>query len=656
MAYIRLFNTLTSVLESFQIDNTPPYLAVSHAWSDQIFPIGTPILSSFGGQVVEKVINLHYPTIHHCWVDNFCIKQNDEADKLVQIPLMGSIYHNAVAVIVVLSCELGLSQEDVDATTGSLTDALDMWKNESWAETAQTEYWKYGPGRQRLVHAMKGLTRFTRSVWGTRIWTLQEYILARSVLWIGTDMQPITIDDMLFQAIPGLCDELGIRECMLRDPGTEFAVLYTHFSGMANCRLGEIDRTRVMELLGNRKASVPVDEVYGVMAASGVEMHTVVGETKEQAWRRWWETAVQRGHVRWAMLPQAPIIGGTPPTLSPNCVIPTFSMRHSLSSSSYLDTVKPLGPPSVTSGTVTLTGRHIGSCKLLRKLGRVHCSASGLIHRDVSLILFSRGRWYQAIQIACAFGAGRYDTKKTVAIAQVLTNNYARALRSVQKRKEEDFAPVLGSAFQAWVWGDFMQLQSLSVMNAMNEGVGFLAQIKNPELGVSITTVAVLGNGFLNGTLEAVDFNAVTGDRRRIFIIVEIPTSNEGYCMASSVDVTKASLHKAGITIPVSDDYTTIWTSLPLQRFSMGGSRCTVCQSKNSPVEALEQHNIPTQQSASETNAKRLKLMLQRERLAKRTISGGLLKIKMVPRKINFRNVNQRRRMRLLVSRISELV
>lgn len=79
------------------------------------------------GKVVQKVIRACFPTVHHCWVDNFFIKQNDEDDKLQQIPLMGSIYHNSEAVFVVLSNEIGFVQDDIDAATRGLADTLQVW-------------------------------------------------------------------------------------------------------------------------------------------------------------------------------------------------------------------------------------------------------------------------------------------------------------------------------------------------------------------------------------------------------------------------------------------------------------------------------------------------------------------------------------------------
>ena len=169
MPSIRLLDTLDWILREFELGSAPPYLAVSHAWSDHIFPPETPIFSSLGGKVVQKVIGTYFPTIHRCWVDNFCIKQDDEDDKLQQIPLMGSIYHNSEAVIVVLSCEIRFVQDDVDAATRGLTDALQVWRDQSWAETHHAEYFQRGPGRRKLIHAMKGLARFTCSTWATRI-------------------------------------------------------------------------------------------------------------------------------------------------------------------------------------------------------------------------------------------------------------------------------------------------------------------------------------------------------------------------------------------------------------------------------------------------------------------------------------------------------
>jgi hypothetical protein len=106
---------------------------------------------------------------------------------------------------------------------------------------------------------------------------------------------------------------------MARDQGTEFAILHTHFSGMATPRLGDNDATRIAELLGNREATGPVDEVYGIMAASTVKIDPIKGETREEAWERWCEAAILKGHIRWLMLPPASTAAKIGSTSSPNC-------------------------------------------------------------------------------------------------------------------------------------------------------------------------------------------------------------------------------------------------------------------------------------------------------------------------------------------------
>jgi hypothetical protein len=629
---------------------------VSHAWSDHIFPTGIPILSSFGGQVIQKVHDACFPEVHHCWVDNFRIKQDDEDDKLQQIPLMGNIYHNAIAVIIVLSCELGLSQDDVDAATRSLVDALEMWRDETWTDIDQAKYFQQGPGRRRLLYAMKALARFTRSTWATRIWTLQEYVLAREVVWIGSDMHPVRVDDRLFQAIPGLCDQLAITECMLRDPGTEFAILHTHFSGMATSRLGDTDRTRIMELLGNRKATVPVDEVYGIMAASTVEIDPIKGETKEEAWERWCEAAVLNGHIRWLMLPPTPSTATVGSASPPNCIIPSFAMRHDLSSCSYLDSVKPLSSPSVTNGTYTLTGRHIGPCELIRRLGSTHRSKSGLYHRDITLILFSKGQWSVTLQLAHAFGGGRYSKRQLIVSAQVMANNYARACLSVQKGNEEEFTPIICSDFQARVWRDFMQLQARCMMDLLNDGTGFLARISRPEFGVSIITVVVIDGHAPDGALETLDFNAVTGDRRRIFMVVQVPVGQLECPPTSTLDVSKNTLHKLGITLPISDDYDAIWESLPLQRFSIGGSQCEVCRNLNSNPRSINQQTVAIRKATPKSDMKNLYSLLRRENSVNQSISDGLNHSHFLSKSSVYWRIILRRKKRFLIRRISERV
>lgn len=584
---------------------------------------------------IHKIIAERLLAVEHCWIDNFCIKQDDEADKLQQIPLMGDIYSRAEVVAIVLTCEFGFTQIQVDRATAALQGAVEAWREEDWVVEEFLQQWKYGPSREILVQAMKGLAKLTKSSWGTRIWTLQEYILASYVIWIGSDLSPVIINDMLFQAIPGLCDQLSITECMSSE--SEFTILHTHFSGMANSRLDTIDRTRTMELLGNRKATVPVDEIYGIMACCGVVIVPILGETREQAWERWWEAAMCRGHVRWALLPPVPLLSeaNVPGTKVTNCVIPEFAHRGDASAASWLESVAPFDTITVVRGTLTLSGRAVGSCTLLRELGSVYQSENGLLHRDITLILFARGRWSDALQIVEAFGPGRYNKKQQVSLAHILVDNYRKALRYVRRQREMEFNPFIRSDFHRRIWGDFMQLQARCIMDGLNDGIGFLTRILHPSLGIVFTTIVIVGDYLPIGPLVALDFNAVTSDQRIILLIAEVPLDS----FTPNATRTTASLHKLGTTIPVTNDYRRRWDTLPIERFSLGGSRCHVCTgSPQKGPRTKGKRDYSISRSRVSMNPKKMAVPLWKEQLKR--IEG----LNDIRRSLNLRGLNRSRR------------
>lgn len=525
------------------------------------------------------VVQKYFPSLSHCWVDTLCIIQDDEQDKQRQIPMMGKIYHGAVAVTVALASKLTISQEEIDTLSEKLEGACFMAANETWSEDGL--YWWNGPGREIIIKAMNGLEIFTRDEWACRVWTLQEFVLARSIVWVGSDYIPLRVREILFSAIPNICDTLNISECI----GGKYTRLYSFFSGMMNCKLREINRTRIMELLGHRSATVPADEIYGAMAASGVIIDlSDPNRSREYIWRLWCEQAIREGHIRWALLP--PYVSSQYKSNSSsgwNFVLPDFYMRHQSSPALALDSINPVSPVSVNAnnGTVTMAGRWAGSCILIRRLGSVYeDSEQGHIHRDITLIILAGGNWLLALRLASAFGAGRYNRKQTIMIARVLQSNFTNAIRVIERGTEENFRPRIIGSREATVWADLMTLQ-MSVMLGMNHGVAYLVEIRN---SIKHTyAVAVFGdNKFFQvqpARLEALHFEANTTDDRWALMIVQRPDNN-------SRDLT---LHKAAMTLPISlsSDINSarkygqhVLSRVAYQQFSIGGSCCFICSTQ----------------------------------------------------------------------------
>ena len=576
MAWTRLIHVASCTLREWPIDGLPPFIAASHAWSDALFPPGVPFPLQAGSQAIKCVLGDCLSGVEYCWIDTFCIDQNDAEDKKRQVPLMGEIYGKAVAVAIVFKTSIGLTQERVGHVSRSVEGAVEMFREERWKEEGKK--WELDDHRRRcLKNAMDCLTLLTKTPWATRVWTLQEFVLAKAIIWIGADLIPLRINEELFVALPDVCETLNISECIMGD----YKTLYQYYRGMAGAKLGMIDRTRVMELLGNRTASLAVDEVFGTMAASGVVVDQLDVENKEEAWRLWWEKALTEGHVRWALLPPtSPSSGHTLNDI--NCAMPSFAARHLASSGSGLDSITPLGPVKVDdAGAVTLTGRWVGVCKVTCRLGRVHQDASGLLHRDLTLIFFTSNKWTRALRVARAFGGGRYTSNKIMIIAQILKHNFHRAQMAVLSGTESEFKPRFRNSLYQYIWSDFMLLQSVQMM-VMNEGIAFLAEIRNDECSIDIAIV--IGTDELpSGTLLAIDFGAITTSGRILLTIVEL--SNNIVDWSCPAEQGPPPAHKVGVTLAMqctdliqAKKYSALTLSNnTIYEVSMGGQRCFRC-------------------------------------------------------------------------------
>ena len=116
---------------------------------------------------------------HWIWAYAICINQTDPDDKLKQIPRMDQIYGQAERVV----CWLGPSL-DCDGGARYAFDAsnkLHAWEQQ-WGNSSTDEEWVLAfqnevEDRDRLANELLGIMR---RPWFSRIWTVQEAVLATS--------------------------------------------------------------------------------------------------------------------------------------------------------------------------------------------------------------------------------------------------------------------------------------------------------------------------------------------------------------------------------------------------------------------------------------------------------------------------------------------
>jgi Heterokaryon incompatibility protein (HET) len=119
MVQTRLINLETFKLEAFEIREMPPYAAISHVWSEELFPVSAlhDMEHTHGMKMVRTVLQLDSASssTRYCWIDGYCIRQDDEDEILIQIPLMADIYRKAELVIVTVRHEFTFTQADWNA-------------------------------------------------------------------------------------------------------------------------------------------------------------------------------------------------------------------------------------------------------------------------------------------------------------------------------------------------------------------------------------------------------------------------------------------------------------------------------------------------------------------------------------------------------------
>jgi hypothetical protein len=178
--FTRLIDIPSRSLKEYILSEIPPYIAISHTWADNLFEPGVPFSGTKGIRAIKTLISHSYAEISHRWIDTLCIDQDDPEDKQRQIPPMSQIYGNAVAVAILVNQPFGFTQTKVDEVMNGVQGAVEMSTNATWSDHGGV--WTSGASRKKLKRAMDILGLFTRLAWDTRVWTMQEFILAKTTV------------------------------------------------------------------------------------------------------------------------------------------------------------------------------------------------------------------------------------------------------------------------------------------------------------------------------------------------------------------------------------------------------------------------------------------------------------------------------------------
>jgi hypothetical protein len=282
MVFTRLLNLSTMTLEEFDIDQMPEYFAISHVWSESIFPVSNLADLKVGmcdGIEMLRVVretDEELARTHYCWIDTWCIDQNDSEDKHRQIPMMGKVYKNANVVVVTVKHKFTFTQSYWNELVHSLGIPFGLVRDPNTCNIIETRnYLRTAQFIDNVEKACEVLREFRNLEWMKRVWTAQEYILARRLVYIGGDLRPFTL----------LWHDMWVV-IFLHD----WIVIIPWKSDLGTCRYLKlcvpcvVDLTLAMGLALYRKAFYVEDEICGMMAASQVVMTPANNATLEGIW------------------------------------------------------------------------------------------------------------------------------------------------------------------------------------------------------------------------------------------------------------------------------------------------------------------------------------------------------------------------------------
>lgn len=183
------------------------FSALSYTWGGYASPRDTIKCNGFDVEVTENCmaalvqLRKSFGSMF-IWIDAICINQGDEAEKLIQLPLMRDIYSHAEFVYVWLGPSLTAEEAKARQIGPKATDrAMDFLargcqtfgrplssdftaaattgKWTIWKHVLQFSLWKlpFHPGPH-----YKGLDDVFSRTWITRLWTLQEAVLAERLI------------------------------------------------------------------------------------------------------------------------------------------------------------------------------------------------------------------------------------------------------------------------------------------------------------------------------------------------------------------------------------------------------------------------------------------------------------------------------------------
>lgn len=587
----QLVDTRSLKLISSKLREAPPYIAISHVWTEALFPVAQKhdIGNTIGYQIVLAALRETSPKINHLWVDTWCIDQHDDKDKHRQMPLMGQIYRTAEFVLVTLGHNLNHTQSDLDDMMSKLSKVQEMMESGKTRRAESFEYLGSAEVVEPLLRGFAFLRSLMQSSWPTRIWCFQEAALAKKVLWIGLNRVSLHVSDKTLVAI--ILIAVTNRKLSL-EFGADLKSALHLMIPLINHRLGRTDPTCVMEAAYQRNSTFPEDQIYGLMGASGVIIGPDPNKSLEMLWREWLKKAIGLGHIRWLMLSWNsgyPNFNRDIEYARSGCVVPPFRERTTARMRSEVHNCRPYGSIGVSEDCIKVPGYCVGTCSSFVLLGSA-ANVSDLQECVMTLACLGRGDLELTMRIVAAMWYTNGPESLIQPISELICSEYRSGVKNMEDgMNARPFYESIG-----WQGRDMINNLGLWLQDTYGMELYLTtieSEMKKSEVIMTAVEPIAPGNFLALGLITNHNRGLKSGlqdlESSVLMIVQTVPEATTGTQTASREPI--PYLHKVGLTLPVLFAKTAeratahlahTWDESPLKDFVLPLSSvcCPVCQ------------------------------------------------------------------------------
>ncbi|KAL9616960.1 MAG: hypothetical protein Q9160_008230 [Pyrenula sp. 1 TL-2023] len=248
----------TRLESSASLDSNRHYEAVSYTWGEPVF--SHQILCESGDRISQlKVTQMVDTMLRHLrkktsprflWIDAISLNQDDEAEIMEQIPMMGSIYGMAKKVHIWLGRDSGDARKTFAYFRGICAISDD---DPNFATKSNSLAYRILGGE-----ALQTLKRFLETPWFSRRWIIQEVAMARyAIVRYGNEtIAWVSLQHAMGKTMAAVQDRRSFSDF-------SYAILST-FSGLS------AQRKSILELLWDFAGSQCSDERDRVAALFGL--------------------------------------------------------------------------------------------------------------------------------------------------------------------------------------------------------------------------------------------------------------------------------------------------------------------------------------------------------------------------------------------------